>query len=49
MNSVSLGPVRAVFKAARLARDGLKKSKALISFVRVEPGQARAEWGRFGC
>ena len=53
--SVGLGPARAVFKAARLARGGRKKSQTLIAFVRVgrsfkksEPGQARTEWGRFG-
>jgi len=39
INSVGLGPARAaraVFKAARLARDGLKKSKTLIVFVRID-------------
>jgi hypothetical protein len=49
------GLARAVFKAARLARNGLKKSQTLIVFVgegrsfkKSEPGQVRAEWGRFG-
>jgi hypothetical protein len=54
-SSVGLGPARAVFKAARLARNGLKKSQTLIVFVgegrsfkKSEPGQVRMEWGRFG-
>jgi hypothetical protein len=43
--SVEFGPVWAVFKAARLARDGLKKSQTLIVFVRV--GHSFKKSGRF--
>jgi hypothetical protein len=45
LNSVGLGPARAVFKAARLARDGRKKSQTLIVFVRVGRSFKKSEPG----